>query len=82
MDNQVFTKEEKSFIKSLKSAFKKCPNTLRIYSTGDELLVCKAGVPSDILLENIISRGLNVGVFLTDMHEDRDNGEENSPIVV
>ena len=81
-DDVEFTKDEISAIRSLRRAFKKCPSSLRLYSTGDELLICKAGVGSDTLNEKIIESGLNVGVFLSNIHEEQENGENNSPIRV
>lgn len=80
MEYQDFTKEEMSAIKSLKRAFKKCPNTLRLYGVDRSLSICKVGVSSDALLESIIECGLNSGIGLSDMHDDNNNGEDNSPI--
>lgn len=79
-EDNNFTKEEISAIRSLKRAFKKCPSTLRLYSTGDDLCICKAGSSSDLQM-SIIDVRLNVGVYLSDLHEEQDYGRDNSPIL-
>lgn len=69
------TKEERGAISSLRRLAKRWPETLNLYVLdGDYLYVCKKGVPSDEICEEV-HFGVSPGCVLTDMHDDMDNGQ-------
>jgi hypothetical protein len=68
------TQEEKKAIKRLRRAFDALPDTLIVYVVDDCACVCKRGVPSSEIDEDIAT-GLNPTNMLTDAHDDHGNGQ-------
>jgi hypothetical protein len=65
--------EKKSLLR-LKQAFAALPKSIRVYVVDDVAIACKRGVPSNEFSE-IVSRGLCPCAYLTDAHDDLQNGK-------
>ena len=66
-------KEIKAIIK-LERAFLNLPKTLKIYVVDASVVVCKIGVSSDEICEEV--GYANPTVMLTDLHDDMDYGRQ------
>jgi hypothetical protein len=67
------TKKEKQWISRAKRLMREKPETLRIYDTDSGMCVCKAGVSSNDIQEDL-GASCFFGAYLTDLHDDSDFG--------
>lgn len=68
------TREERLAINRLKKALTTLPSSLIVYVIDDSAVVCKRGVPSEDIAEDV-GRSIRPGLVLTDIHDDMDYGE-------
>ncbi len=68
------TKQKKTWIRRLSRAFRDKPESLLLYNTDGNTMICKKGVASDDICESITNSNVCCGCVLTDMHDDAGRG--------
>jgi hypothetical protein len=70
----MFTAAEQKWIDDMDKLARRKPKKLILYTTDSNIIVCKQGEPSHDCSDTI-RVDINAGCYLTDMHDDMDNGE-------